>query len=93
MRVPLTVNDFLEGAELAHRIGRPYLEVSCRAHLGFAATIHSFTLAQQRCQEAIALAGRYGWDADPVTAPALAAFANALICTPTANPASGCWFA
>jgi LuxR family maltose regulon positive regulatory protein len=79
LRLADSERHLLEGAALAHRIGRPYLEVSFRAHLGFAATIHSFTLAQQRCQEAIALAARYGWDADPVTAPALAAFANALI--------------
>jgi LuxR family transcriptional regulator, maltose regulon positive regulatory protein len=81
LRLADSERHLLEGAELAHRISRPYLEVSCRAHLGFAATIHSFTLAQQRCQEAIALARRYGWDTDPVAAPALAAFANALIWT------------
>ena len=71
----------MEGADLARRIGRPYLEVSCRAHLGFASTIHTFALARQRCEEAIALAARYGWDTDPVIAPALAALANALIWT------------
>jgi LuxR family transcriptional regulator, maltose regulon positive regulatory protein len=70
-----------EGAALACRIGRPYLRVACLAHLGFATTIHSFALARQRCEEAIALAARHGWDAEPVTAPALAALANALIWT------------
>jgi LuxR family maltose regulon positive regulatory protein len=70
-----------EGAALACRIGRPYLEVACLAHLGFAATGHSFALARQRCEEAIALAARHGWDAEPVTAPALAALANALAWT------------
>jgi LuxR family transcriptional regulator, maltose regulon positive regulatory protein len=68
-----------EGAALARAIGRPYLEVSCLAHLGFAATTHSFDLACQRCEEAIAAAARHGWDAEPVIAPALAALANALI--------------
>jgi LuxR family maltose regulon positive regulatory protein len=68
-----------EGAALARAIGRPYLEVSCLAHLGFAATIHSFDLAGQRCEEAIAAAARHGWEAEPVIAPALAALANALI--------------
>jgi LuxR family maltose regulon positive regulatory protein len=38
-------------------------------------------VARRRCEEAIALAARYGWDAEPVTAPALAALANALIWT------------
>ncbi len=70
-----------EGAALAGRIGRPYLEVACLAHLGFASTGHSFAVARQRCEEAIALAARHGWDAEPVIAPALAALANALIWT------------
>jgi LuxR family maltose regulon positive regulatory protein len=69
------------GAALAGRIGRPYLQVACLAHLGFAATSHSFALARQRCEEAIAVAARHGWDAEAVTAPALAALANALIWT------------
>jgi LuxR family maltose regulon positive regulatory protein len=70
-----------EGAALAGRIGRPYLEVACLAHLGFAATGQSFALARQRSEEAIAVAERHGWDAEAVTAPALAALANALIWT------------
>ena len=70
-----------EGAALASRIGRPYLEVACLAHLGFASTRHSFALARQRCEEAIAAAARHGWDAEAVTAPALATLANALIWT------------
>src|ERR1700677_1222418 len=70
-----------EGAALAGRIGRPYLEVACLAHLGFASTSHSFAMAQQRCEEAIMVAARHGWDAEAVTAPALAALANALIWT------------
>ena len=70
-----------EGAVLARRIGRPYLEVACLASLGFASTIHSFATARQRCEEAIKLAAGHGWDAEPVTAPALAALANALIWT------------
>jgi LuxR family transcriptional regulator, maltose regulon positive regulatory protein len=70
-----------EGAALAGRIGRPYLEVACLAHLGFASTGHSFALARQRCEEAITVAARHGWDAEAVTAPALATLANALIWT------------
>jgi LuxR family maltose regulon positive regulatory protein len=71
----------LEGAALASRIGRPYLQVACLAHLGFAATSRSFGLARQRCEDAIMMATQYGWDADAVTAPALAALAYALIWT------------
>ena len=70
-----------EGAALACRIGRPYLEVACLAHLGFASMGQSFAMARQRCEEAIALAARHGWDDEPVIAPALAALANALIWT------------
>jgi len=70
-----------EGATLAGRIDRPYLEVACLTHLGFAATIHSFATARQRCEEAIMAAGRHGWDADAVAAPALAALAHALVWT------------
>src|SRR5450756_813257 len=81
LRLADSERHLLEGAAVARRIGRPYLEVACLAHLGFASTIHSFALARQRCEEAIALAARYGWGADPVTAPALAALANALIWT------------
>jgi LuxR family transcriptional regulator, maltose regulon positive regulatory protein len=81
LRLLDSVKHLLEGAALARHIGRPYLEVACLSHLGFASTIQSFTLARQRCEEALALAARHGWDADPVTAPALAALANALIWT------------
>jgi LuxR family transcriptional regulator, maltose regulon positive regulatory protein len=70
-----------EGAALARGIGRPYLEVACLAHLGFASAIRSVALARQRCEEAIALAGRHGWDAEPVIAPALATVAGTLVLT------------
>jgi LuxR family maltose regulon positive regulatory protein len=70
-----------EGAALACRIGRPYLEVACLAHLGFVATGHSFVLARQRCEEAITVAAQHGWDTEAVIAPALATLANALIWT------------
>ncbi|MEN3305952.1 MAG: LuxR family transcriptional regulator, maltose regulon positive regulatory protein [Micromonosporaceae bacterium] len=70
-----------EGAALARDIGRPYLEVACLAHLGFAAIGRSFAQAQQHCQDAIALAARHGWNAEPVIAPAQATLAGILIWT------------
>jgi LuxR family transcriptional regulator, maltose regulon positive regulatory protein len=70
-----------EGAALARAIGRPYLEVACLAHLGFAATGDSFEQAQRHCQDAIALAARHGWDNEPVIAPAHATLAWILIWT------------
>jgi LuxR family transcriptional regulator, maltose regulon positive regulatory protein len=81
LRLADSERHLLEGAALARDIGRPYLEVACLAHLGFAATGHSFAVARQRCEEAIAVAARHGWDAEPVIAPALAALAHALIWT------------
>jgi len=81
LRLADSERHLLEGAALARRIGRPYLEVACLAHLGFAATSHSFAAARQRSEEAIALAVRHSWDDEPVAAPALATLANALIWT------------
>jgi LuxR family maltose regulon positive regulatory protein len=70
-----------EGAVLARRIGRPYLEVACLAQLGFASRIRSFATTRRRCQEAIALADRHGWGAEPVIAPALVTLAANLVWT------------
>ena len=70
-----------EGAVLAHQIGRPYLEVSCLAQLGFASKFHSFATVRQRCQEAITLAERHGWGAQPMIAPALITLASTMTWT------------
>jgi LuxR family maltose regulon positive regulatory protein len=65
-----------QGAALAREIGRPYLEVGCLAQLGFASKIEPFATTQLRCREAVALAERYGWEAEPVVAPALMTLAG-----------------
>jgi LuxR family transcriptional regulator, maltose regulon positive regulatory protein len=70
-----------EGAILARQIGRPYLEVGCLAQLGFASRTRSFATTRQRCHEAIALAERNGWGAEPVIAPALVTLAANLVWT------------
>jgi LuxR family maltose regulon positive regulatory protein len=70
-----------EGAELARKIGRPYLEVACLAQLAFASKIESFAITRRRCQEAITLAEHYGWGADPIIAPALVNLAGVLLWT------------
>jgi LuxR family transcriptional regulator, maltose regulon positive regulatory protein len=70
-----------EGAALARSIGRPYLEVSCLAQLAFASKIHSFDTTRRRCYEAIALADRYGWSAEPIIAPALITLAATMAWT------------
>ncbi len=70
-----------EGADLARKIGRPYLEVACLAELAFAAKIEPFATTRERCLEAIALAEQHGWGAEPVISPALANLAGVLIWT------------
>jgi LuxR family transcriptional regulator, maltose regulon positive regulatory protein len=70
-----------DGAVLAREIGRPYLEVACLAQLGFASKVEPFATTKQRCREAIALAERHGWGAEPVIAPALVTLAGALVWT------------
>jgi LuxR family transcriptional regulator, maltose regulon positive regulatory protein len=70
-----------EGASLARKIGRPYLEVACLAELAFASKIEPFATTRRRCREAIALAEQHGWGAEPVISPALVNLAGALIWT------------
>jgi LuxR family transcriptional regulator, maltose regulon positive regulatory protein len=70
-----------EGADLARRIGRPYLEVACLAELAFASKIEPFATTRRRCREAIALAEQHGWGAEPVIAPALVNLAGTHIWT------------
>ena len=62
-----------EGATLAQTIGRPYLEVACRAHQGFPSKLVSVTTARERARQAVDLAERYGLDDHPILAPALGA--------------------
>ena len=62
-----------EGAALAQAIGRPYLEVACRAHQGFPSKLVSVATARERGEQAVALAERYGLEDRPILAPALAA--------------------
>jgi len=70
-----------DGAALARDIGRPYLEVACLAHLGFAAAGHSVALARRHCEDAIAQATRHDWATEAVIAPAQATLAEILIWT------------
>jgi LuxR family transcriptional regulator, maltose regulon positive regulatory protein len=62
-----------EGAALARTIGRPYLEVVCRAHQGFPSKTVSVATARERGRQAVALAERHGWEDRPILAPALGA--------------------
>ena len=64
-----------EGAALAQVIGRPYLEVACRAHQIFPTTLVSLASARDRGRRAVALAERYGLSDRPILSPALGAVA------------------
>src|SRR5580693_1468091 len=70
-----------EGAVLARKIGRPYLEVSCLAQLGSASKTGSLATARKRCEEAIALAERHGWGTEWIIAPALVTLADTMVWT------------
>jgi LuxR family transcriptional regulator, maltose regulon positive regulatory protein len=79
--LPVAERHLEEGAELARNIGRPYLEVACLAQLAFASKIRPFATTRRRCHEAIALAERHGWGAEPIIAPALITLAANLVWT------------
>jgi LuxR family transcriptional regulator, maltose regulon positive regulatory protein len=64
-----------EGATLARAIGRPYLEVACRAHQVFPTTLVSLASARERGRQAVALAEHHGLGDHPILAPALGALA------------------
>jgi LuxR family transcriptional regulator, maltose regulon positive regulatory protein len=69
----------LQGAVLAGMIGRPYVEVACRAHLGFPTSRVSFATARERGRQAIAMAERHGWGDRPIVLPALGALGGVTI--------------
>ena len=64
-----------DGAALAEAIGRPYIEVACRAYQSFPNTLISLANARDRARDAFALAERYGLSDRPVLAPAFGAVA------------------
>ncbi len=68
-----------DGADLARKIGRPYLEVGCLAQLAFASKIHPFATTRQLCRAAISVADRHGWGAEPIVAPALVTLAAVMM--------------
>jgi LuxR family maltose regulon positive regulatory protein len=61
-----------QGAALARRIGRPWLEVSALAHEAWAASFRSFGPAAEGFSRAIELAQEHGWTEEPVVALAYA---------------------
>jgi LuxR family maltose regulon positive regulatory protein len=78
-----------EGAVLAQAIGRPYLEVACRAHLGFPSLRAPCAAARERAHHAVDLAERHGWGNRPIIAPALGALSGVSIWTGDFDEAEG----
>jgi LuxR family maltose regulon positive regulatory protein len=69
-----------EGADLAEAIGRPYLEVACRANLAFLSGFTSFVVGRERSEKAIELAESHGLENGPVVAPALVTIGGNMVC-------------
>jgi LuxR family maltose regulon positive regulatory protein len=69
-----------EGLARARRIGRPYLEIGCLAHLGIAAPLsgQSASVALGLTEEAVAIAEAHGLATNPVVALAFAIGAGSL---------------
>jgi LuxR family maltose regulon positive regulatory protein len=59
-----------EGAGLARRIGRPWLEINALTHGAWVTSFRSLELAAERFLRAIELAREHGWTAAPVVVPA-----------------------
>jgi LuxR family maltose regulon positive regulatory protein len=68
-----------QGVALAHRIGRPFLEVTGLAHWAQLVSWRSFPLGAQRGTQAIKLAGRHGWAEEPVAGLAYLALGMAMV--------------
>jgi LuxR family transcriptional regulator, maltose regulon positive regulatory protein len=68
-----------QGVALAHRFGRPFLEVTGLAHWAQLASWWSFPLGAQRSRQAIELAERHGWGEEPVAGVACLALGFAMV--------------
>ncbi len=68
-----------QGVALAHRIGRPFLEITGLAHWAHVQSWRSFPLGAERGRQAIELAGRHGWTEEPIAGIAHVALGMALV--------------
>jgi LuxR family maltose regulon positive regulatory protein len=71
----------IAAGEIAHQIGRPYLEASCLAHRAQAATWESFALGRPLAEEALAIAEAHGMQDDPVAGAALVVLGSCMTAT------------
>ena len=70
-----------DGASLAQVIGRPYVEVACRAYQAIPSAGVSLAEARDRARHAVALAERHGLGDRSVLAPALGSLASIALWT------------
>jgi LuxR family maltose regulon positive regulatory protein len=68
-----------QGIALAHRIGRPFLEVTGLAHRAHVLSWRSFPLGAERGRQAIELASQHGWTDESVAGIAHVALGMALV--------------
>ena len=68
-----------QGVALAHRTGRPYLEMTGLAHWAQLASWRSFPLGAERSRQAIELAGQNGWADESIAGIAHLALGMALV--------------
>ena len=68
-----------QGAVLARRVGRPYLEFTGLAYQAPVELERSFARAAERGRQAVELAERHGWTDEPAAGSAYIALAGALI--------------
>jgi LuxR family transcriptional regulator, maltose regulon positive regulatory protein len=61
-----------QAVELARRIDRPYIVVTCLSHLAAIITVRSYTEARELCAQAIAISDAQGWAATRVECVAVA---------------------
>jgi LuxR family maltose regulon positive regulatory protein len=80
-RLDAARRDLEQALALARRIGRPYLEIGCLAHLGIAAPLRGEPLpvGLELAEEGISIAEAHGWGADPGAGAALAVSGIALV--------------
>ena len=67
--------------DIAHQIGRPYLEASCQVHRAQSLSWRSYAEAQPVAEAALATCERYGWRDDPVTGAALVVLGDCMAAT------------
>jgi LuxR family maltose regulon positive regulatory protein len=67
--------------DMARKIGRPYLEVSCQVHRAQSLTWSSFAAARSVAEAVIATTERHGWQDDPVAGAALVVLGSCVVAT------------